>query len=214
VAVFGYAHVPWISPHQKALEKYALPAPEQRTALFGTACEVLQDAGYVHIGMDHFALPDDPLTRALQSQTLTRNFMGYTTRRGLDLAALGASGISSVAGTYTQNIKDVKQYIQTGGIAWHKGLILTDDDRLRREIILELFCNFHLDTERLSRRFGIDFRRMFHVELKKLEPFVADGLLEIKSGALDVTGLGRYFIRNICMVFDRYLDAGRYSKTI
>lgn len=219
VAVFGYAHVPWVSPHQKALERYAMPTPDERMALFGQAWELLRQEGYVHLGMDHFALPEDELVRAHESRTLTRNFMGYTTRRGLDLAGLGVSAISSVGASYAQNVKEIPDYRLGGGApAWARGLLLSREDELRRDLILDLFCNFHLDLRRFETRWGIMFSSHFARELAALELLVQDGLVEVDGGELRVTGVGRFFIRNVCMVFDEYLSRGsregRYSKTL
>lgn len=220
IAIFGYAHVPWVSPHQKKLERFGLPGPALRMELFGRAFEKLLDAGWRHIGMDHFALPDDELVLALESRTLTRNFMGYTTRKGLDLLALGASGISSVGRTYTQNEKEVTPFIDaTGTSRWVKGVVMSDDDVLRREVIMGLMCNFRLDMREIERSFGIDFRRYFAAELGSLSDFVEDGLLEATDDTLAVVGLGRFFVRNMAAVFDTYIRrerdvTRRYSKTL
>lgn len=223
LALFGYAHVPWVSPHQKAMEKHGIPGPAERVALFGKAFEMFLEAGYQHVGMDHFARPEDELIRALNSRTLTRNFMGYTTRRGLDLIGIGASSISSVGVTYTQNEKDLNKFKDhAGGLSWIKGLIMSPEDILRRELIMDLFCNFYLDTAVLEEKFQIDFARHFAGELETLLTMEADGLLEIKGDekSITVTRLGRFFIRNICMPFDQYLNKdkvnpeNRYSKTI
>lgn len=219
IALFGYAHVPWVSPHQKALERYPIPNPGERMILFGTAFKVLLQSGYEHIGMDHFALPDDELLQALRSRTLTRNFMGYTTKKGLDLIGIGASSISALGRTYIQNDKDILAYNnRADGFHWLKGIVLKDEDLLRRGIILDLFCNFYLDRSAVENRWGISFSRRFARELRDLGPMVDDGLLRIGKGSLEVTHLGRFFIRNICMVFDQYIKSesteGRYSKTL
>jgi oxygen-independent coproporphyrinogen-3 oxidase len=219
IALFGYAHVPWMSPHQKELERFAIPDTAERMALFGMAYDRLLDAGYAHVGMDHFALPTDELIIALNQRTLTRNFMGYTTRRGLDLVGIGASSISSVGRTYAQNVKRVSDYLaRAGERTWIKGLILNDEDLLRRELILELFCNFHLDIRETERRFGIVFREHFAGELAALQPMIDDALLTVDDAEITVTDLGRFFIRNICMTFDQYLRGeqrvGRYSRTL
>jgi oxygen-independent coproporphyrinogen-3 oxidase len=219
IALFGYAHVPWVSSHQRALEKYPIPNPGERMRLFGTAFEVLIEAGYKHIGMDHFALPGDELFKALESRTLTRNFMGYTTKKGLDLMGIGASSISSVGRTYVQNGKDVLAYTQIkNGLHWNRGIILDEEDMLRREIILDLFCNSYLDRSAIEIKWGIPFSRHFAQELRDLRRMADDGLINIEQHSLEVTPLGRYFIRNICMVFDQYIKSehteGRYSKTI
>lgn len=219
IALFGYAHVPWVSPHQEAMEKHKMPDPSERMELFGRAFDLLMDAGYRHIGMDHFALPGDELLEALTNRTLTRNFMGYTTRRGLDLIGIGASSISSVGMTYAQNEKIIDTYMgTTNGSRWIKALELTPEDNLRREIIMDLFCNFYLDTAAVAKKFDIDFAGHFGTELAALESFREDGLIEITDNALAVTETGKFFIRNICMNFDGYLKKEdpekRYSKTI
>jgi oxygen-independent coproporphyrinogen III oxidase len=219
IALFGYAHVPWASPHQKMLETSHLPDSSERTVLFTMACEKLLDAGYRHVGMDHFALPGDELLLALDSKRLTRNFMGYTARGGLDLAGLGASSISSVGATYTQNLKTVSGYVsRSQNPPWWKAIILTPEDILRRDIILGLLCNFHLDIRAIECRGGIDFFGHFAPEKQNLDAFVSDGLLTIDPETIEVTDLGKFFIRNICMQFDQYFDAGsasaKYSKTI
>ncbi len=219
IAIFGYAHVPWVSPHQRALESYHLPDADERTALFGVACDRLAAAGYVHIGMDHFARPEDELVQALEDGTLTRNFMGYTTQRGLDLLGLGASAISSVGGTYTQNVKEIDEYIRRNGRSkWAKALVLTPEDELRRALILDLFCNLWLDIPALESARGINFFTHFERELQALRLLEQDGLVSISTHSISVTRMGRFFIRNICMCFDEYLSSaegnGRYSKTI
>ncbi|MCP5050721.1 MAG: oxygen-independent coproporphyrinogen III oxidase, partial [bacterium] len=193
IALFGYAHVPWVSPHQKVMEKHHIPTPTERMALFGKAFDLLLSAGYQHVGMDHFALPDDELMVALRNRTLKRNFMGYTTRRGLDLAGIGASSISSVGITYAQNEKDIDKYINNDPntshqLHWIKGLIMTPGDNLRRELIMDLFCNFYLDTTALEKKFQIDFFQHFAAELEVLKPMENDGLIQIneKDGELVV----------------------------
>lgn len=214
IALFGYAHVPWISPHQQALESLGVPGPEERTRLFGLAFRELLDAGYLHVGMDHFALPEDELIQALESRTLTRNFMGYSTRRGLDLAGIGASSISSVDGTYTQNEKNLLTYMaKAGGSTWIKGLSLSAEDLLRRDIILDLFCNFFLDISGLEKRFDLDFADHFSRELEALGPMEKDGLLQMDDSSIQVRDLGRFFIRNVCMCFDQYLGAEHHQAT-
>lgn len=219
VAVFGYAHVPWVSPHQQPLEKYHLPSASERLELFGLAYEMFLAAGYRHVGMDHFALPEDELIQALSERSLTRNFMGYTTKRGLDLVGLGASSISAVNHTFAQNEKDVDAYMERAGTPlWVKGLVLTPEDCLRGEVILELMCNFFLDLAMVEHKYGIDFGRHFAPELAQLAAMEADGLVRVQPGQIEVTQLGRFFIRNICMPFDEYLKldqpAAKYSKTI
>ncbi|MDP6935600.1 MAG: oxygen-independent coproporphyrinogen III oxidase, partial [Myxococcota bacterium] len=219
LAVYGYAHVPWMKRYHATLDRYERPDDSLRATLALMARETLEMAGYRRIGFDHFALPDDELSLAVEAGTLHRNFMGYTTRRGLDLVAMGVSGISAVNGTYTQNLKDVESWagaIEQGSTPWLRGLLLSVDDELRREIILDLTCNFFLPFEPLERAFGIDARTALAPEIGRLQDMERDGLLEIGEIGIRVTDLGKPFIRNICMVFDTYLganDSQRFSRT-
>ena len=221
VALYSYAHVPWIQPNQKALERSGLPDPDLKMALFLTMLDRFQDAGYVPIGMDHFALPDDPLAQALEARTLRRNFMGYTTGRGLDLAAFGASAISSVGASYSQNAKDVDAYlggIDAGTLPVERGFLLSREDEIRRELIIELFCTFSADLDSLGARFAVDPALLFAEDLAALDPMIDDGLVSVTPGAITVSEMGRFFIRNVCMAFDRYLErdpsARVYSRTV
>ena len=219
VALFGYAHVPWVSPHQQALERHGIPDANERMELFGIGFEKFTGAGYSLIGMDHFAREGDELVQALHNRSLTRNFMGYTTRRGLDLIGLGASSISSVGGTYTQNIKPVKEYLdQAGEETWVKGLVMTAEDFLRGEVILELMCNCYVDIPAIEDKYQINFSEHFADALTELAELQADGLVEAAPQHIAITEMGRFFMRNISMPFDEYLKkettTGRYSKTV
>ncbi len=221
IALYSYAHVPWMKGHQKILERPDLPGPEQKLALFGEAYDAFTEAGYVPVGMDHFARPEDEMTKALLDGTLHRNFMGYTTRRGLDLVGFGVSAISSVARSYAQNEKNFDAYaesLKNGQRPLERGFLLSDDDAMRRALIIDLFCNFTLDLAAFGQRWALDPQAVFADELQRLTPFVDDGLLEIRDRRLTVSPLGRAFIRNICMVFDRYLERDlaqrRYSQTV
>jgi len=221
IALYSYAHVPWVHPHQKVLERAGLPDQDLKAALFLHMMDALQAAGYLAIGMDHFALPADPLALALANRSLRRNFMGYTTGRGLDIVAFGASAISSIGASYAQNEKELAAYeqrLQRGELPIYRGYLLDRDDEIRRELLLELFCNFRVDLGALSQRFGIDAASYLAADLSKLQPMVDDGLVAWSADALDVTDPGRFFIRNVCMAFDRHLEAegaGRvYSRTV
>lgn len=219
IALFGYAHVPWIKPHQAGVEKLGLPGDQERVALWGTAFNGFREAGYVPVGMDHFAEPEDELYIAQRSGVLHRNFMGYTTKRGLDQIGLGVSSISAVGAAYVQNEKDVDPYhadIDGGRLPWTKGFNLSDDDRMRRELIIDLFANFQLDIPAFEKTWGVRFWDAFSAERARLEPMAADGLMTMSDEAIRVKPIGRFFIRNVCMVFDRYLGEGtqRFSKTV
>lgn len=221
VALYSYAHVPWVQPHQKALERHGLPDPDVKLALFLAMLDRLEAAGYVAIGLDHFALPEDGLARAFAAGTLRRNFMGYTTCRGTDLLAFGASSISGIGSTYSQDAKglvDYAQGIEEGRLPVERGYLLTPDDELRRELIIDLFCNFAVDLDALRDRFGEEARRSLDPDLERLAPLAADGLVEVTDAAVTVSPTGRFFVRNVCMTFDRHLgaDGGAavYSRTV
>lgn len=217
LAVYGYAHVPWMKKHQTALERHEVPDDSLRTVLNAMARERFLAAGYQAIGFDHYALPSDELAKAARQGTLNRNFMGYTTRRGLDLVALGVSGISSVGASYTQNHKPVETWraaVQAGEPSWYRGMVLSAEDIRRREAILEISCNLRLDFSQVSD--GHRLADHFEAELVQLEPMRADGLIVIEDDVLQVTEVGEPFVRNICMVFDQYLSTqanGRFSRT-
>jgi oxygen-independent coproporphyrinogen-3 oxidase len=221
IALYSYAHVPWVQPHQEALARLGLPGPELKAALVAAMRERFAAAGYLEIGMDHFALPGDPLAEAAAAGTLKRSFMGYTAGRGLDLAAFGVSAISSIGPVYAQNDKDLDAYaadVARGTLPVRRGFVLDRDDLLRRELILDLFCNFTVNLEALGARFGVDASDHFAQELQRLAPLVADGLVEVDGGRVTAVGWGRFFVRNVCMVFDRYLGATQaaatYSRTL
>ena len=221
VAVYSYAHVPWIRPQQKKIEASDLPQPETKLALFAAAIQVFTEAGYRRIGMDHFALPEDELSRARDRGALTRNFMGYTVHQGTDLLAFGVSGIGEVGGAFVQNVKKLSDYyrlLDADRLPVDRGYVLNDDDRIRRFVILSLMCNFELDLGELRSRFGIDFDTYFASEILKLDASAEPGFLERTPAKLTVTPMGSVFIRNICMAFDRYLGASAaqpiYSRTV
>ena len=224
IAVYSYAHVPWLRPSQKAIKVEELPSPVQKVELIGAAIEHFLHAGYVAIGMDHFALPEDDLAIAAKGRRLHRNFMGYTTRPAADVVALGISAIGDVRGAFAQNVKKLPPYYQAldaGRFPIEKGYALSPDDLLRRHVIAELMCNFYLDRAAVERAFGVNFADYFGPELAQLAAPsgpVDDGLLEITHEALTVTARGRLFVRTICMHFDRYLPShsGKpvFSRTV
>jgi oxygen-independent coproporphyrinogen-3 oxidase len=225
VAVYSYAHVPWLRPHQKTIDAATLPDANLKFELFGAAIDAFLAGGYDPIGMDHFALPDDELAIAARERRLHRNFMGYTTRPASDMFGLGVSAIGDVRGAFAQNEKKLPRYydaIDAGRFPIERGYGLSDDDLVRRHVITQLMCNFHLDKRDVERRFNLDFDRYFGAELSELGAAngpVTDGFLALGRDALDVTAHGRLFVRNICMTFDTYLPAhqkGRpvFSRTI
>ncbi len=221
IALYSYAHVPWLHRHQLALELAGLPAPAGKLEMFLELMDRFLAAGYLSVGMDHFALPGDPLVEALRQRTLRRNFMGYTIGRGWDVLAFGASGISAVGSSYAQNEKELSTYIreiEAGRLPVFRGFLLERDDMIRRELLLDLFCNFHADLDALSRRFDIRAAQYLAADLERLRPMVDDGLVNWSERAIEVSDTGRFFIRNICMIFDRYLESDAavrtYSRTI
>jgi oxygen-independent coproporphyrinogen-3 oxidase len=224
IAVYSYAHVPWIRPNQKTIDATELPDAPTKRRLLAAAIETFGAAGYVAIGMDHFALPDDELAIAARERRLHRNFMGYTVRPAPDSVAVGVSAIGDVAGAFAQNHKSLAKYyeaLDAGRFPIERGYALTGDDRIRRFVIAELMCNFHLDGADLRRRFGVTLADYFAAELDALlapDGAAADGLVEIGRDSLTVTPLGRLFVRNVCMVFDTYLAAHAsrptFSRTV
>lgn len=219
ITLFSYAHVPWIKPAQKQLGKHDLPDAKAKIALFLQAISQLHDHGYVYIGMDHFARADDELVKACEQGSLQRNFQGYSTQSGTEILGFGISSISQNQLSYRQNVKDIPSYeasLSRREFPVERGYLLSDQDQLRRKVIMTLMCNMHLDFEQFNEDYGIQFTRDFGRELELLEDFERDALLEITDRAISVTPLGRFFIRNIAMTFDTFLedDEQRYSKTI
>ncbi len=221
LAVFSYAHVPWIKPSQKILEKEVLPTPESKLEVLKLVIEKLTaNDKYVYIGMDHFAKPTDELAQAQQGKKLQRNFQGYSTRAGSDIYAFGMSAISQITDAYWQNEKELPQYqkaVDAGELPLHRAYFLTDEDKIRRETIMRAMCDLSLDFAAMSDKLGINFEQHFAKELASLAPFEADGLVKRRAGGLEITDAGRLFIRNIAMCFDNTLaPAGerRHSKTI
>jgi oxygen-independent coproporphyrinogen III oxidase len=222
IAVFNYAHVPWLKKHQELIKAEDLPEPDKRIALLQMTIEKLTSAGYQYIGMDHFAKTTDELARAQNDKTLYRNFQGYSTRAGCDVYAFGMSAISQFQNIYAQNVKTVPEYferIDAGRAATHVGYRMTDDDHIRKETIMQLMCHLSIDKADISSRFGVEFDSYFSDDLAKLGEFIADGLVENNDTHILVTGRGKLVIRNIAMCFDAYLEKMTsqrpvFSKTV
>jgi oxygen-independent coproporphyrinogen-3 oxidase len=221
LAVFSYAHVPWIKPSQKILETKILPSPESKLEVLKLVIERLTaDGQYIYIGMDHFAKPTDELAIAQREKKLQRNFQGYSTRAGSDIYAFGMSGVSQVPDAYWQNEKELPKWqaaVDADKVPLHKAYFVTEEDKIRRETIMRTMCDLSLDFAAMSAKLGINFEQHFAKELAALAPFAADGLVKLKPGGLEVTDAGRLFIRNIAMCFDNTLGAAnerRHSKTI
>ncbi len=210
LAIFGYAHVPWLKKHQNLIRPAELPEFATRMAMQELILDTLEGVGYVHIGMDHFAKPEDELVKAQREKTLWRNFQGYTTHRDVDIYAFGASSISQTADIYAQNEKrpaNYQQLVAEQGLATVKGYRLTADDKIRRDVITELMCDLALAKAPLEAKWNIRFDDYFAASLKALAPLQADGLVETSGDEIRVTALGRLFLRNIAMSFDAYHNA-------
>ena len=224
VAVYSYAHVPWLRPHQKHINAADLPDAGLKLDLFGAAVSAFLGAGYAQIGMDHFAKPQDELAVAARERRLHRNFMGYTTRPAPDMLGLGVSSIGDVRGAFAQNTKKLSDYyraLDNGRFPVERGYALSPDDLVRRHVITQLMCNFHLDRAHVNTQFGIRFEEYFAPELERLSAGpVGDGFLTISPTSLDVPERGRLFVRNICMEFDSYLPSHQreakpvFSRTV
>lgn len=215
LSVFNYAHMPERFKPQRRINAADLPNPEQKLQILEETISRLVEAGYVFIGMDHFAKPEDSLAIAQQEGRLHRNFQGYTTHSECDLIAMGTSSISQVGPTYAQNDYDTQSYenkIAKGSFSTIKGMTLSQDDLIRRAAINQLICHFYLDGNAFGAAQGIDFENYFAKELAGLKQHQADGLLYIENNVLKVTPAGRLLIRSICMVFDAYLDQDSIGK--
>lgn len=207
MSVFNYAHLPSRFAAQIKIKDEMLPPPETKLDILQKTIETLGNAGYQFIGMDHFAKPDDELAIAQAQGVLHRNFQGYTTQEDADLLGMGVSAISLLGDSYAQNHKELKQYyaeVELRGVALHKGLMMTKDDCLRRDVIKALICNFKLDYASVEQQYGIRFHDYFSEDLALLEPLAQDGLVEIGDKGITVSPRGRLLIRNICMCFDIY----------
>ena len=217
IAVFNYAHVPWLKPHQKLIHPEDLPSPEQKLDILKMTIELLSAHAYVYIGMDHFAKPHDELTQAQRDKTLYRNFQGYSTKAGADLYGFGMSSITHFRDIYAQNFKTLPEYysaLDAGTLATHVGYRMTEDDQIRKYVIMRLMCDFELEKAAVERRFGIDFDEYFESSLQELRPLVEDGLVIVSRDRITITGSGRLLVRNIAMCFDAYADSMAKEKQI
>jgi len=221
LAVFSYAHVPWVKPAQKLLEQKVLPTAEVKLQLLKMVIERLtENNNYVYIGMDHFARPEDELAVAQRRKDLQRNFQGYSTRGGADIYSFGMSAISQIPNAYWQNEKDLPKYyaeLDAGRAPLSRGYLMSEEDKLRREIIMRVMCDLSLNYTSMSQRLGLNFPAHFERELELLVPFEADGLVRRTADGVEVTDTGRLFIRNIAMCFDSTLAPAserKHSRTI
>ena len=220
LSVFNYAHLPEMFPPQRRINEEELPPPAEKLEILMMINERLQTAGYVYIGMDHFAKPDDELAVAQREGQLYRNFQGYSTHADCDLIGLGVTSIGKVGNSYSQNMRTMDEYnarIDAGRLPVFRGIELDKDDLLRREIITELMCNFDLDEQSIETKYSINFDDYFRVEQDDIAQLQRDGLISVDGRHIQVQPAGRFLIRNICMVFDKYLRQSterRFSKVI
>lgn len=220
LSVFNYAHLPERFMPQRRINSQDLPSPAEKLQMLQRTIEQLTDAGYRYIGMDHFALPDDDLAIAQEESTLQRNFQGYTTHGHCDLIGLGVSAISQIGDLYCQNSSDLTEYqnaLASSQLGTSRGLICNQDDRIRREVIQQIICNFRLDFAHIEHCFNLDFRGYFAELWPQLLAMADDGLISLDSQRIEVLPAGRLLVRSVCMVFDAYLEQQnrqRFSRVI
>lgn len=209
LAIFNYAHVPWLKKHMNLIKQEDLPTPDQKLAILKMTIEKLCVSGYEYIGMDHFAKPTDELAIAQKNKTLYRNFQGYSTKAGAEVYAMGMSAISQLNEIYAQNAKTLPEYYKAlteGRLATIVGYRMNADDHLRKEVIMDLMCDFELDKTRIEKKYSIVFDEYFHSSLQKLYPLIEEGLVLHRPNKIEVVGMGKLLVRNVAMAFDAYLD--------
>ena len=212
IAMYGYAHLPTRFKPQRRIVPAELPSGSQRVGMLSQALAGFVSHGYQYIGMDHFALPEDPLAQAKRQGRLHRNFQGYSTQPDSDLLGLGVSAIGRVGPHYIQNAKTLDDYydsLRRDALPVARGLTLTRDDLVRRAVIMAIMCQGRVDFESIELAYLLDFKQYFGPELSQLSPLIESGLVELETDGVRVTPLGWYFVRAIAMVFDRYLQSDR-----
>jgi oxygen-independent coproporphyrinogen III oxidase len=217
IAVFNFAYVPWMKPHQKLLHTDQLPSPDEKLQLLQLTINTLQQAGYEYIGMDHFAKPTDELALEQKRKRLHRNFQGYSIKAGADLFGFGMSAISHFGGVYSQNAKELPAYyeaVRSGNFPTILGYRMTDDDEIRKYVIMRLMCDLELNKREIEQRFQILFDEYFADALDKLQTFLPLELLTLDTDRIVIQEAGRFVLRNIAMCFDAYLEKLRKDKPI
>jgi len=215
LAVFNYAHVPWLKKGMRKIDETTLPHPSEKLKILKYSIDFFESNGYKMIGMDHFAKPTDELFKALQNGELHRNFQGYTTKGGADLIGIGLTSIGEVEDAYIQNYKDLKSYekaLDEGNLPTFRGVILNEEDKIRKRVIMELMANFSFNIKRFEKETNINFFEKFKNEIKELDEFIEEGLVNITNDRIDVTKTGRLLIRNIVLVFDEYFKKMKNKK--
>ncbi len=222
LAIFNYAHVPWLKKTMRKIDETTLPEPEEKLKILKFIIDFWTRNGYKMIGMDHFAKPEDELFKAIEKGELHRNFQGYTTKGGADLIGIGLTSIGEGVDYYAQNFKDMKEYeeaIDKDMLPYWRGIELNFDDKVRKYVIMELMANFKLDIKRFEKEFGLDFKEYFKESLEQLKEFENEGLVKVSDNGIEVNQTGTLLIRNIAMCFDAYLKKygeGKkvFSKTV
>ena len=217
IAVFNYAHVPWLKKHQNVMPAEAMPSPDERLQILKMTIEKLTGAGYEYIGMDHFAKPTDELAVAQKNNSLYRNFQGYSTKSGADVYAFGLSAISQFQNIYAQNLKNLKDYytrVDADLPATNVGYRMTFDDHVRKETINQLMCHLEIDKRGIERKFDINFEEYFALDIPKLQTFIDENLLENNADKIKIIGAGILIIRNVAMCFDAYLEKMMREKPV
>ena len=215
IAIFNFAYVPWMKPVQKNIPESALPQPHEKLEIWQMSIQELTDNGYVFIGMDHFAKPNDELAIAQRNSSLKRNFQGYTTQPEAELYGFGLTSISMLEDTYAQNHKRLKEYYQAidqGILPVSKGFKLSKDDIIRRDVIMQIMSSFYLDKSQIEAKYHLDFDSYFAQELIAMRPLIADGLVQSSYDAIVVTNLGRLLVRNIAFLFDSHTLAQQEQR--
>ena len=221
LAIFNYAHVPWMKKSMRKIDETTLPHPSEKLKILKYTIDFWENNGYKMVGMDHFAKPEDELFKALESGELHRNFQGYTTKGGADLIGIGVTSIGETDDAYIQNYKDLKNYekaIDEGRLPTFRGIILNEEDKIRKRIIMEMMANFSFDIKRFENETGIKFFDKFANEINEMQEFVDDGLVEITPEKITVSKTGTMLIRNIVLPFDEYFkkmqNQKAFSKTV
>jgi oxygen-independent coproporphyrinogen-3 oxidase len=222
LAIFNYAHVPWLKKTMRKFDETTLPSPDVKLQILQYTIDFFESHGYKMVGMDHFAKPEDELFTAIEKGELHRNFKGYTTKGGANLIGIGLTSIGEGPGYYAQNTKDMTQYeeaIDAGRLPFEKGVELSDDDKIRKAVIMELMAHFAVDIPRVEKEFGIDFKAYFADALEALQEFVEGDLVTITEKKITVSPTGTLLIRNIAMPFDAYMgkyggNKKSFSKTV
>jgi oxygen-independent coproporphyrinogen-3 oxidase len=215
IALFSYAKVPWLRAHQLAIKDDTLPTAEEKFSIYLTARERFLQEGYIALGMDHFGLPQDSLTKAYNEGKLHRNFQGYTLQGAEDMVSFGLTSISDLAGGYFQNTKELKDYyrlIDEGILPTGKGYQLTDDDQIRRWTIRRLMCQFHVDKQEFKKLFSEEFDAYFSDVFSQVSPYIEEGLMSNGAESLQINSRGRLFARNLVAPFDKYLQAQELKR--